>query len=95
MFLIRFFGLALWLSLSSFALARTDGDGVPDNLDNCVSVAKPSKSVPTMTDQVMLVMMMALREPSMCSLMIRRKAWTLTPTALGTMRMEMTSQIMH
>ena len=95
MFLIRFFGLALWLPLSSFALARTDGDGVPDNLDNCVSVAKPSKSVPTMTDQVMLVMMMALRVPSMCSLMIRRKAWTLTPTALGTMPMEMTSQIMH
>ena len=93
--LIRILGLTLLLSLSSFALAGADGDGVPDNLDNCVSVAKPSESVPTMTDQVMLVMMRALRVPSMCSLMIRRKAWTLTPTALGTMRMEMTSQIMH
>ena len=47
------------------------------------------------TNQVMLVMMMALRVPSMCSLVVRWKAWALAPMASGTMRMEMVSEIMH
>ena len=38
MSLIRILGLTLLLSLSSFALAGADGDGVPDDSDNCVSV---------------------------------------------------------
>ena len=39
MSLIRFLGLTLLLSLSSLALAGADGDGVPDDSDNCPSAA--------------------------------------------------------
>ncbi len=38
MTLIRILGLTLLLSLSSFALAGADGDGVPDGTDNCPNV---------------------------------------------------------
>ena len=39
MSLIRLLGLTLLLSLSSFALAGADGDGVPDDSDNCPSIS--------------------------------------------------------
>ena len=39
MFLKHFLGLTLLLSLSSFALAGADGDGVPDDSDNCPGIA--------------------------------------------------------
>ena len=39
MSLIRILGLTLLLSLSSFALAGADGDGVPDDSDNCPSIS--------------------------------------------------------
>ena len=39
MSLIRLLGLTLLLSLSSLALAGADGDGVPDDTDNCPNVA--------------------------------------------------------
>ena len=39
MSLIRILGLTLLLSLSSLSLAGADGDGVPDDTDNCLSIA--------------------------------------------------------
>ena len=39
MFLLRFLRLTLLLSLSSLALAGADGDGVPDDTDNCPGIA--------------------------------------------------------
>jgi hypothetical protein len=38
MSLIRILGLTLLLSLSSLALAGADGDGVPDDTDNCFNI---------------------------------------------------------
>lgn len=43
MSLIRLLGLTFFLSLSSFAFAGADGDGVPDTTDNCVSVSNPDQ----------------------------------------------------
>ena len=43
MFLKHFLRLTLLLSLSSFALAGADGDGVPDDLDNCPDVANAAQ----------------------------------------------------
>ena len=48
--LIRFLGLTLLLSLSSLALAGADGDGVPDEADNCPSIANAGQ-LDTDTDQ--------------------------------------------
>ena len=39
MLLVRFLGLTLLLSLSSFAFAGADGDGIPDDSDNCPRIA--------------------------------------------------------
>ena len=39
MSLIRILGLTLLLSLSSFAFAGADGDGVPDDSDNCPNIS--------------------------------------------------------
>jgi hypothetical protein len=43
MSLIRLLGLTLLLSLSSLALAGTDGDGVPDSADNCPRSFNPNQ----------------------------------------------------
>jgi hypothetical protein len=43
MFLLRLLRLTLLLSLSSLALAGTDGDGVPDDTDNCPKIANSAQ----------------------------------------------------